>query len=341
VPEFSGIVPAGVRDTRLDRYVAEQLRLLTRSQVKQRNLSARVNGKPAKVSRIVKDGDALSLSWDVAPSSELLPENLPLDIIYEDERVIVINKAQSMVVHPGAGNRTGTVANAILYRRLFRTALSASSGAIGMPSRGAGEGARPELSLPGVAADRGTWLESYVAGASSASFPNFRPGIVHRLDKDTSGVLIAAYDDEALVFLADQFKNRKTRKLYAAIVKGIPKAGEGLIETFIARDPHDRKRFTVCADRGKAAITRYKVIRSWGDCSLLLLRPKTGRTHQLRVHMRHIGCPIIGDPIYGVADPRRPLMLHAKSLSITLPGREEASVFKAPLPERFFYIGSL
>jgi 23S rRNA pseudouridine1911/1915/1917 synthase len=317
--QFSGIVPAGVLDTRLDRYVAEQLRLLTRSQVKQRNLSARVNGSPVKVSRVIKGGDALSLSWDDALPSELLPENLPLDVIYEDERVIVINKAQSMVVHPGAGNRTGTVANAILYRRLFRTGLSVAGGA-GVLSRGARE-ARPEL-------------PPY--SASSANLPNFRPGIVHRLDKDTSGVLIAAYDDEALVFLAEQFKNRKTRKLYAAMVKGVPKAGEGLIETFIARDPHDRKRFTVCADRGKAAITRYKVIRSWGDHSLLLLRPKTGRTHQLRVHMRHIGCPIIGDPIYGIADPSRPLMLHAKSLSITLPDREEPSVFKAPLPERFF-----
>jgi 23S rRNA pseudouridine1911/1915/1917 synthase len=161
---------------------------------------------------------------------------------------------------------------------------------------------------------------------------------VHRLDKDTSGVIIVSYDDEALVFLADQFKERSVKKTYAAIVKSCPGELSGVIETRIARDSRDRKRFAVSMDRGKIALTRYRVIRSWGAYSLLALRPRTGRTHQLRVHLRSLGCPILGDSIYGIPDkrfPRATLMLHARTLSITLPGHDSPSRFKAPLPERF------
>jgi len=164
-----------------------------------------------------------------------------------------------------------------------------------------------------------------------------RPGIVHRLDKDTSGVIIAAYDDEALAFLAEQFKCRKAKKTYIAIVNGIPKEKKGRIETFIARDPKERKRFTV-SDRGRASLTLYSVIKTWKAHSLILLRPKTGRTHQIRVHLRHLGHPVMGDTIYGFTDPAAPnaeLMLHSRSLAITLPGETEQRVFKAPLPERF------
>ncbi|MDR0376146.1 MAG: RluA family pseudouridine synthase [Treponema sp.] len=303
MPSFSCVAEDISPEMRLDRFVAEKLKLLTRSQVKTRRLIARINGKPVKISRIVQNGDCLELSWDEAAPSGLTPEDIPLETLYEDNRVIVINKQQGIVVHPGAGNARGTVANALLYRRL-------SSGGV-------------------------------QAGAA------FRPGIVHRLDKDTSGVLIAAYDDDALTFLADQFKNRKTRKLYAAVVQGIPKAASGVIEGNIARDSHNRKRFSVSGDKGKAARTYYKIIRSWEKtpntgsggygkpCALLLLCPKTGRTHQLRVHLRHIGHPILGDPIYGAPDPHISLMLHAKSLSIVLPGKTEMRTFKTPLPERF------
>jgi 23S rRNA pseudouridine1911/1915/1917 synthase len=286
-------IPEGIR---LDRYVSEHLRLLSRSQIKARNVSARVNGKSVKISRPVKTGDLLELSWPEAGPADLIAENLPLDVVYEDSRVVVVNKAQGMVVHPGAGNHTGTLANALLFRRRER----------GL----AGEG--------------------------------FRPGIVHRLDKDTSGVIIAAYDDEALAFLSDQFKARKVRKVYAALVVGIPREREGSIETFITRDSRDRKKFTVSLDRGKAARTRYRVVRAWNGYSLLLLRPGTGRTHQLRVHLKHLGCPILGDPLYGKADnrfPRATLMLHAKSLSLVIPGSSAApalrKTFKTPLPERF------
>jgi 23S rRNA pseudouridine1911/1915/1917 synthase len=169
----------------------------------------------------------------------------------------------------------------------------------------------------------------------------FRPGIVHRLDKDTSGVIIAAYDDEALVFLADQFKSRRVKKIYGAIVRGGFHENTGIIETRIVRDCRDRKRFTVSGTRGKTALTCYRVIRSWFNYSLVLLRPKTGRTHQLRVHMRYIGHPILGDPIYGMGDdlfPHAGLMLHAKSLSLCLPGKEGYQTFKTPLPPRFFEV---
>jgi 23S rRNA pseudouridine1911/1915/1917 synthase len=296
MPGYSGTVGGILNDTlRLDRYVAEELKILTRSQLKTKLLSARLNGKPVKLSRPVKSGDLLDLSWADPEPLNLAPENLPLNILYEDARVVVIDKAQGMVVHPGAGNRSGTLANALLYRRQSR--------------------------IPGKAADS-----------------SFRPGIVHRLDKDTSGVIIAAYDDAALAFLADQFKARSVKKTYGAIVQGTPRATEGIITTRIIRDSRDRKRFTVSPDRGKPALTCYRVIRSWGAYSLILLQPRTGRTHQLRVHLRHLGHPILGDPIYGVPDKRFPkatLMLHARTLSVTLPEEEAPSLFKAPLPHRF------
>ncbi|MDR2403923.1 MAG: RNA pseudouridine synthase, partial [Spirochaetaceae bacterium] len=147
-------------------------------------------------------------------------------------------------------------------------------------------------------------------------------------------VIIAAWDDEALSFLADQFKARTARKIYAALVRGTPKTEEGWIETRIVRDSRDRQRFTVSEERGKLAVTWYQVRRSWGDRSLLLLRPKTGRTHQLRVHLRYLGCPILGDPVYGFGEEGG-LMLHAKSLSLVLPGEAEARTFRTPLPPRF------
>ena len=277
---------------RLDRYVSERLRLLSRSQIKARCLSAKINGKPVKLSRIVKRGDILELSWDEEPSRYIVPQDIPLNIVYEDERCVVVNKAQGMVVHPGAGNRQGTLANALYFRRLKKN-------------------------------------ESQAAG--------LRPGIVHRLDKETSGLIIAAYDDEAHAFLAQQFKDRKVIKKYAAIIHGTPKEKEGRIETFIARDPRDRKRFAV-SNAGKNAVTFYKVIKDLQNYSLVMLRPRTGRTHQLRVHLRHIGHPILGDPVYGYADKNFPgatLMLHSKTLAIIPPGETERRIFSSVLPERF------
>jgi len=305
MPSFSCVVENSIpADLRLDRYIAEYLSLLSRSQIKARKLTALLDGNPVKLSRALRGGECLELAWTEAESPFLIPQNLPLDVIYEDSRVIVVNKAQGMVVHPGAGNKQGTLANALLYRRL------ANNGALLL---------------------------------NDISFNNkletaLRPGIVHRLDKDTSGVIIAAWDDDALAFLADQFRARKVRKSYAAIVQGCPKDKQGFIDRRIARSRKDRKTFTVSDTEGRASLTHYRVVRSYGNYSLLLLRPKTGRTHQIRVHLKYLGYPILGDSIYGRADPRFPsatLMLHAKSLSLVLPGREVLQTFRTALPGRF------
>jgi 23S rRNA pseudouridine1911/1915/1917 synthase len=305
MPSFSCTVEAGVPpEFRLDRYAAEYLKLLSRSQIKARNLKALVNGKNVKVSRILRAGDRLELSWEDAAPINLVPEDLPLDVVFENSRVIVVNKRQGMVVHPGAGNFTGTLANALLYRRLRR---------------------------PGGTADTGAEIDS---GDPPVSL---RPGIVHRLDKDTSGLLIAAWDGDALAFLADQFKNRTVKKTYAAIVNGRPAENSGRIEEPIARNPRDRKRFTVTGG-GRPSLTLYKVVKTWGSHSLLLLRPKTGRTHQIRVHLKWLGHPVLGDPFYGSPCgffPAAALMLHAKRLSVILPGESEPAVFKTGFPPRF------
>jgi 23S rRNA pseudouridine1911/1915/1917 synthase len=289
---------------RLDLYIAETLRLMRRSQIKARRLQASVNGKKAKYSHPVKAGDEIRLAWEDAPAHGIIPEDIPLNIVYEDERVIVVNKPQGLVVHPGAGNASGTLANALLWRL----------------NQKRGGGVRP--------AD-GT-----------------RPFIVHRLDKDTSGLLIAAWDSEALSFLSDQFKAGTVRKTYAAIVKGRPERDEGFISSNIVRDRVNRKRFTVSDCSGRSAITHYRVVRTAGCCSLLKLRPKTGRTHQIRVHLRSIGHPIIGDPVYGppaaftaklfreLEPPEMTLALHAKTLELVLPGAGP-SRFVSALPHRF------
>jgi 23S rRNA pseudouridine1911/1915/1917 synthase len=300
MPDFSHIIKEQTAlELRLDRYVSEVLRLLSRSQIKARGLKAKINGKDVKLSRLVKQDDFLELCWEDSPPLYIIPQDIPLEIVYEDDKCIVINKDQGMVVHPGAGNRQGTMANALLFRKLKK--------------------------------------ENDSSADEATEQVNLRPGIVHRLDKETSGIIISAYNDEAHAFLAQQFKTRKVRKTYIAVVCGTPKEQQGRIETFISRDPNDRKRFTV-SPAGKTALTFYKVIKSWKDHSLVLLRPKTGRTHQLRVHMRYLGFPVLGDPVYGYEDnhfPSASLMLHSKSLEIILPGEIQPRVFSSLMPQRF------
>jgi len=300
-------LPDGLR---LDVFVSEHLRLFSRSQIKARNFKAKINGKETKLSRSVKKGDCLDLCWDASPPVDIIPENIPLEIIYEDERCVVINKPQGLVVHPGAGNRQGTLANALCFR-----AMNNEQGTINNEQRIVGN-------------EKGE-----VRSEQSVQ----RSWIVHRLDKETSGVIIAAWDNEAQAFLCEQFKSRKVRKTYSAIVCGVPKEKNGRIETFIARDPKNRKRFAV-REKGKTALTFYKVVKHWQNYSLLLLRPRTGRTHQLRVHLEFLGHPILGDPLYSRADKNFPdasLMLHSKSLEITLIGEKEPRIFSSPIPERF------
>jgi 23S rRNA pseudouridine1911/1915/1917 synthase len=286
---------------RLDVYVSERLGLFSRSQAKGRILELLVNGVPARLSRKVRHGDLLTVRYTDPPPLDLVPQEIPLSVIFENSDVIVIDKPQGMVVHPGSGNASGTLLNALLFH-----------------CREIGERFGPE---------------------------DPRPGIVHRLDKDTSGVIIAAKNPQAHEFLARQFHDRKARKRYLAITLGVPARAEGRIEDRLARDPRDRKRFTWVSSGGRSAFTSYRVMRSWpppraGEPArgLLILSPKTGRTHQLRVHMKRLGTPILGDPLYGRADGRfseASLMLHARSLSIIVPGEETARIFLSPLPERF------
>jgi len=306
MPHFSGKIDEQTAPSlRLDRYVSEVLRLLSRSQIKARNLKAKINGKDVKLSRPVKKGDSLDINWDDSAAADIIPQDIPLDVVYEDGNCIVINKAQGMVVHPGAGNRQGTLVNALCFRRLK------------------------------TCGDESDKNAGYFAGNVYSEASGVRPGIVHRLDKDTSGIMIAAYNCGAHAFLAEQFKTRKARKNYIAVIQGVPKETKGRIETFIARDSNNRKRFTV-SSCGKNAVTLYKVIKNFKDYSLVLLSPRTGRTHQLRVHMKYLGHPILGDPVYGyTCSPDISLMLHSKSLAVTLPGKTERAVFSSSLPERF------
>jgi 23S rRNA pseudouridine1911/1915/1917 synthase len=280
---------------RLDRYIAETLGLLTRSQLKSRLAGIRVNGRVVKLSRLVTAGDVYSLQLYAEVSMAAAAETMELSVLYEDESVIVIDKPQGMVTHPGHGNWQGTLANGLLGR--FSSIKEA------------------EVAAPA------------------------RAGIVHRLDKDTSGVIIAARTTVAQEFLASQFRERSTVKLYYAIVKGRPPAASGRLDSWLSRDPANRKRFAPTAEgRGKRAVTDWKLLAAKADYALLALKPRTGRTHQLRVHCRQLGCPILGDPVYAKKDVRFPdatLMLHAAELQIMLPGQTEKRCFRSMLPEHF------
>jgi 23S rRNA pseudouridine1911/1915/1917 synthase len=281
-------------DMRIDKYIAEELGLFSRSQVKTRIEKVFVNGKKTKISRKINSGDCLEFYYTDPPPLELVPEKKELSILFENEDVIVLNKARGMVVHPGCGNRTGTLANALVY-----------------------------------------YCEQIKKNFNNTEI---RPGIVHRLDKDTSGIMIVAKNPESHTFLSRQFAGSRVKKKYLAVVKGEPPEQFGKIDTHIIRDIHNRKRFMVSEAGGKRAVTYYKLLKTQNNYSLLSLQPRTGRTHQLRVHLKHIHCPILGDPLYSRNDkqfPGVPLMLHAYILKIRLPGWKEVSTFTAPLPGYF------
>jgi 23S rRNA pseudouridine1911/1915/1917 synthase len=278
---------------RVDAFLSERLALFSRSQARSRVVSLRVNGQPARLGKKLKLGDRISLAWAEAPGPDVLPQDIPLSIIFENADVIVVDKPQGMVVHPGSGNAAGTLVNALLFHC-------------------------EQLA------------ERFGAGDT-------RPGIVHRLDKDTSGVIIVAKNPGAHDFLARQFQARTVKKRYVAIVKGRPSPATGSLETRIARDPRNRKRFTCVRAGGRLARTSWKVIRSVPGYSLVALFPHTGRTHQLRVHLRHLRTPVLGDPLYARRDAKFPdatLMLHARRLSVVIPGEKSPRVFESPLPAR-------
>jgi len=284
---------------RIDHFISEKMPGFSRSRIGAEESQLLVNGKVIKKSKKIKNGDSITFHCKKLPSTDVEPQKIDLHFMFEDQNVIVINKDQGMVVHPAAGNWDGTVANGLMY----------------------------------------------YAGKLETGNEKFRPGIVHRLDKDTSGVMITSKNVTAHEFLSSQFKNRKTKKVYIAIIKGVPLQVKGSIDNRIVRDPRNRKKFccTDNPDRGKPANTDYEVLKTFTlksgvSYSLIRLIPGTGRTHQLRVHMRSIGHPILGDPIYSRKDSHTlpvSLMLHALSLSIVLPGEITFKKFIAPLPERF------
>ncbi len=306
MPSFSFTVPDSYEmDERLDRYIASLPDGMNRSHLKSGLLRILVNDRSRKPSYKVKAGDRIFIDWEDSVPDDIEPEDIPLHIIYEDTHVCVIDKEQGMVTHPAAGNWSGTLVNALLYH-------------LGREK-----------------------IEQKKDAPCSEILLARRPGIVHRLDKDTSGIIITAKDSASQEWLARQFRHhRQIVKEYIAICLGRPQKQQGIIKTQIIRDPKNRKRFKAVTDseEGKYAETAYRCIACYGEYSLMVLRIATGRTHQIRVHMRYLNCPVMGDSLYGRVDknyPHATLMLHARLLKICLPGEDKRTSFRSPTPVRF------
>ena len=289
MPFFSEKVPADFEGSiRLDKFIASLPNGMNRSKLKSGVTEILINGKKVKLSAKVQASDQIDIQWEDNIPDDIEPENLPLDIIYEDENVTVVNKKQGMVTHPACGNWNGTLVNALLYH-WGRKAVS-----------------------------------QLKEGSASEILERRRPGIVHRLDKETSGIIITAKNRDSEEFLQKQFKEKSLQKEYILICTGRPPKRTGDIRTQIIRDPKNRHRFKAVDDtqQGKFARTIYHCISCYGNYSLMRVRIKTGRTHQIRVHMKYLGCPILGDSIYNKPDknfPNATLMLHSVQLKIRLP----------------------
>ena len=277
-------------DTRLDKYVSGQNPELTRTQAQKliHDGYIAVNDSVVKASHILNIGDRLTIKMPPAEPASLLPEDIPLNIVYEDGDLLVVEKPAGLAVHPAPGHSAHTLVNAILSH------LS---------------------ELP----DTGDWQ---------------RPGIVHRLDKDTSGLMVVAKSNGAQLDLASQFQARSVKKVYLALVKGNLTPPDGAIEAPIGRDRSHRERMAVATeDKGRDARTNFHVVRYIGDYTLLEIRPETGRTHQIRVHLAAIGYPVVGDKVYGVKSPHlERQFLHASRLGFELPSTGEYVEFNSELP---------
>lgn len=277
---------------RIDKVLTALFADHSRSQVQQwlKDGAVSVNGEPVKANYKVKSADAIIVEVPEPEELEIVAEDLPIEIVYEDDDVAVVNKPQGMVVHPSAGHARGTLVNALMYHMKN---LSSINGVI-------------------------------------------RPGIVHRIDKDTSGLLMIAKNDQAHEALAQQLKDKTSLRKYIALVHGVIPHEKGTINAPIGRSKVDRKIQAIRED-GKPAVTHFTVLERFENFTLVELQLETGRTHQIRVHMKYIGYPLAGDPVYG---PKKTLkgngqFLHAKLLGFTHPQTNEQMTFEAPLPEVF------
>jgi 23S rRNA pseudouridine1911/1915/1917 synthase len=281
--------------SRLDVFLSETLEDTTRSAIKKlvEGGHVLVNERAAKCSQEVKKGDSILIDFPAPVAYEAKPENIPLDIVYEDDDIAVINKPQGMTVHMGNGNYEGTLVNALLYH------LKNLSG------------------IGGV----------------------IRPGIVHRIDKDTSGLLVVAKNDRAHVCLAEQIANKTCHRIYLALLEGVLKEDRGTVTTYIGRSPDDRiKMAVVPPEKGKIAITDFEVVKRYSGYTLCRFNLHTGRTHQIRVHAKYLGHPIVGDPVYGIKKQKFSLngqLLHAWRLELKHPVTGQDMAFEAPLPDYF------
>ena len=283
---------------RLDKFLTEIYPDQTRSFLQKlvKSGEIKVNGKPViKAGFVVEGGDQVSASIPTPQAVEIEAENIPLDILYEDADVLIVNKPKGMVVHPSAGHYSGTLVNAIMYH--CAESLSGINGEI-------------------------------------------RPGIVHRIDMDTTGALIICKNDAAHVDIAEQIKEHTVTRRYRGIVCGVGKEDEGTIEGAIGRHPTQRKKMAINEKNGKPAITHYKVLQRFAKYTYMEFRLETGRTHQIRVHMASIGHPLLGDELYG--NPKNLAMkglqgqtLHAMVIGFVHPTTHEYMEFEAPLPEYF------
>jgi 23S rRNA pseudouridine1911/1915/1917 synthase len=277
---------------RLDKFLVGRLPEFSRARLQAliKDGFVSVNGVTArKTGQSLEARDIVRVCIPPPQPSKLIPESIPLDIIFENADLLVVNKPAGMVVHPAAGHSRGTLVHAVLAHA-------------------------PEIK--GIGGER-------------------RPGVVHRLDKNTSGLILLAKNDAAHRWLQEQFRSRKTRKIYLALVDGHPPTPSGRIEAPIGRDPRQRKQMAVTtSQKGRDAVSEYRTLETFPDHTFLEIRPVTGRTHQIRLHLAFLGCPVVGDTVYGRRHASLPLerhFLHAARLTILLPGESEPRTFEAPL----------
>ena len=278
-----------LREERIDKYLAEELGI-SRSTVKKMidEGFVLVNGKKAKASLILSEADELFVKDGFIKEASFEAEDIPINIVYEDDDLLVINKKSDMVVHPGNGNTSGTLVNALMR---------------------------------------------YTKNLSNKEA--FRPGIVHRIDKDTSGLMLVAKNDKAHDILAEGFKNKTIKREYIALVCGVIREDSGVIDAPIGRDAKDRKKMCVTSENSKKAVTHFKVLKRYEHYTLLRLILDTGRTHQIRVHMKYIGHPVYNDPVYGKAYNDFGQFLHSASIDFEQPTTHEHLHFECDVPKEF------